>query len=251
MSTPVSDLHGLPLGAETVSPPSSPAREPGAGAPGGRRTPAFQMRPGPILVVISLILVFRFLPSLVIDFFSDFVRLPVHGAKLPFYFADHAVMLLMALGLISLARLRSQTDYALHMLRGRSYVATAIVLSALLGIAMAAVDYAPYISRQIAPPLDYAFSGVNVAGWMIYQGLYAGPTEEIPFRALLVTYLAPTMPGVVGYRRLSMNGAGVVVAAIFAFVTAMTAFLASPFLVAFAQVSYGLPFGLFTAYWLA
>jgi hypothetical protein len=85
---------------------------------------------------------------------------------------------------------------------------------------------------------------------MIYQGLYSGPTEEIPFRALLVTYLATTMPGVVRYRRLSMNGGGVVIAAIFAFGTAMTAFIASPFLVAFAQVSYVFAFGLFTAYWL-
>src|SRR5260221_13396601 len=115
---------------------------------------------------------------------------------------------------------------------------------------MAIVDYAPYIFERIAPPLDYAFSGVNVTGWMVYQGLYSGPTEEVPFRALLVTYLTSTMPGIVHYRKLSMNGAGVVVAAIFAIGTGTTAFIASPLLVAIAQVSYVFALGVCLAYWL-
>jgi hypothetical protein len=47
-----------------------------------------------------------------------------------------------------------------------------------------------------------------------------------------------------------MNGAGVVVAALFTIGTGITAFIASPFLVAVAQVSYVFLFGVCLAYWL-
>jgi hypothetical protein len=30
----------------------------------------------------------------------------------------------------------------------------------------------------------------NIWGWIFFEGVYVGPTEEIPFRALLVTYYA-------------------------------------------------------------
>jgi hypothetical protein len=242
MSTTAGDLGELPRAADAA--PAGPAPT------GVHPSESFRLRPGPILVVFILALAFLLVPGLVIDVIADFVPLPVFGASLPRYYVDHTVMLLMALGLIYLASRRSRMDWTLHMPHGRSFVATAIVLSFLIGIFMAVVDYAPYIFGRIAPPLDYAFSGANVAGWMAYQGLYSGPTEEIAFRALLVTYLTATMPGSVHYGRLKISGGGVVVAAMFAFFTAIKAFIASPFVVALAQVSYVFVFGLFAAYWL-
>lgn len=256
MSTPVGDFRDFSVAAGTGAASGSTAESyPERVQPQSQRVSSaaerpFRLRPGPILVVIFLALSFRFLPPLTVDLLSDYVRLPVHGARLPFYFADHLVMLLVALGLIALARRRSNIDFGLHMPLGRSYVATAIVLSFLFGVVMALVDYAPYIIRGIAPPLDDPFSGINVTGWMLYQGLYSGPTEEIPFRALLVTYLASTMPGKVHYGRLSMNGAGVVVAVLFAIGTATTALIASPLLVAISQILYVFLLGLCLAYWL-
>jgi hypothetical protein len=245
MSTTASDLGELPLAADAL-PAGSPAAPLAAAYP----DVSFRLRPGPILVVVFLALTFRWAPGLVIDLIADFVTLPVFGASLPRYFVDHTVMLLMALGLIGLASRRSRVDYGLHMPRGRSFVATAIVLSVMIGIFMAVVDYAPYIFGRIAPPLDYSFSSSNVGGWMIFYGLYSGPTEEIAFRGLLVTYLTSTMPGKIRYRRMSMNGAGVVVAAIFALGMAVYALMTSTLLVALAQVSYVFAFGLFAAYWL-
>jgi hypothetical protein len=238
MSTSASDLGELPLGAE--SEPGGPQAFPDVA-----ESPPFRLRPGPIVVVFVLALAFLFVPGLVVDTLADFMPLPVFGASLPRQFVDHTVMLLMALGLVAVARRRTNADYALHLPHGRSYIATAIVLSILFGIAMAIVDYAHYVS-----PLDYGSSGANVAGWMVFQGLFTGPTEEIPYRALLVTYLTVTMPGTLHFQRLSMNGAGVVVAAIFAFFAVPGAFIALPFLVAIAQVSYVFLFGVFLAYWL-
>src|SRR5690348_9726209 len=252
MSTPDGDVGGFSLAAPYPSTigPEPRSHQTRAGQPKGGGEIPFRLRPGPIAVVAFLAISFVFLPPLAIDLISDHVRLPVYGARLPFYFADHLIMLLVALGLIAFARRRTNIDFGLHLPTRRSYVATAIVLSALVGVFMAVVDYAPYVIRGVVPPLDYAFSGVNVTGWMVYQGLYSGPTEEIPFRALLVTYLAATMPGKLHYGRLSMNGAGVVVAALFAIGTGTRAFIASPLLVALLQVLYVLGFGVCLAYWL-
>ncbi len=52
--------------------------------------------------------------------------------------------------------------------------------------------------------------------WLFFESVYVGPTEEVPFRALLVTYLAAAMPGKLRVGRFAMNWAGVIVALIFA-----------------------------------
>ena len=43
-----------------------------------------------------------------------------------------------------------------------------------------------------------------------------GPTESLPFRALLVTFLVATMPGTLHIGRFNLNWAGIIVALIFA-----------------------------------
>src|SRR5262249_2033267 len=65
-----------------------------------------------------------------------------------------------------------------------------------------------------------------------------GPTEEIPYRSLLVTYLTLRMPGKLRYRGFEMNGAGVVVAAIFASGFGLPALITQPIPVAVGQILY-------------
>ena len=77
----------------------------------------------------------------------------------------------------------------------------------------------------------------------------AGPTEEIPFRALLVTFLAATMPGRIRVGRFEMNWAGVVVAVIFALLHA-TNFATRPWPLALGQQLYAFALGVLYAYWL-
>ncbi|MDE2464941.1 MAG: CPBP family intramembrane metalloprotease [Alphaproteobacteria bacterium] len=76
-----------------------------------------------------------------------------------------------------------------------------------------------------------------------------GPTEEIPFRALLVTYLAVTMPGKLRLGRFSMNWAGILVAVIFALLHAES-FFSGPWSLALAQQVYAFVLGVLYAYWL-
>ena len=76
-----------------------------------------------------------------------------------------------------------------------------------------------------------------------------GPTEEIPFRALLVTYLAATMPGTLRLGRFQMNWAGIIVALIFALLHA-TYFSLRAWPLALGQQVYAFALGVLYAYWL-
>jgi hypothetical protein len=114
---------------------------------------------------------------------------------------------------------------------------------------MTVVDYAPNILAHTAPKLGYPLTTGNVLGWLGFQGIYVGPTEEILYRSLLVTYLATTMPGKVRLRGYEMNAAGIVVAAIFAFAH-FGSFFSDPWWAALGQMIYAFALGVFYAYWL-
>jgi membrane protease YdiL (CAAX protease family) len=114
---------------------------------------------------------------------------------------------------------------------------------------MTLVDYAPNILAQTAPKLGYPLTTGNVLGWLGFEGIYVGPTEEVLFRSLLVTYLSVTMPGKVHLGRYAMNGAGVVVAGIFA-LAHFGSFFSDPFWSASGQFLYAFALGVLYAYWL-
>jgi hypothetical protein len=99
------------------------------------------------------------------------------------------------------------------------------------------------------PQLDYRLSTANVVGWLGFEGIYVGPTEEIPFRALLVTYLAATMPGRVRLFNFEMNWAGIIVAVIFALLHANN-FNTRLWPLALGQQIYAFVLGVAYAYWL-
>jgi hypothetical protein len=121
---------------------------------------------------------------------------------LAYLYVHHAYQL--ALGLVAVAVLKRlvPADYGLHRPRGKSYVGAPVAWGVtLFGAAMTLVDYAPEILAHRAPKLDYPLMPQTVVGWLFFEGVYVGPTEEIPFRALLVTYLATMVPA-----RLALPG---------------------------------------------
>jgi uncharacterized protein len=140
-------------------------------------------------------------------------------------------------------------DYGLHWPRGRTEFAPALLWGALFGVIMTLVDYAPQLLAGTHPSLGYPLTKGNVAGWLCFEFVYVGPTEEIPFRALLVTYLASTMPGKLRIGRWQMNWAGVIVAIIFALLHA-TNFSLRSWPLALGQQIYAFILGVLYAYWL-
>ena len=168
---------------------------------------------------------------------------------LAWLYVQHGFQLLLALLAIAILRRRVPADYALHWPRPKTYFAEPMVGGAFFGVLMTVVDYAPQLLAHIPPVLDYKLTTPNVSGWLFFEGVYVGPTEEIPFRALLVTFLAATMPGRIRVGRFEMNWAGVVVAVIFALLHA-TNFATRPWPLALGQQLYAFALGVLYAYWL-
>jgi membrane protease YdiL (CAAX protease family) len=133
--------------------------------------------------------------------------------------------------------------------RGKSYIWPAILWGSFFGVLMILVDYAPQLMAHTKPQLGYPLTPNNICGWIFFEGVYVGPTEEIPFRSLLVTYLATSMPGKVHVGRFNMNWAGIIEALIFALLH-MGNFDARHWPEALGQQIYAFALGVLYAYWL-
>ena len=172
-----------------------------------------------------------------------------NGPTLPWLYVHHAFQLVLAFIAIGIVRRFVPADYGLHMPRGKTYVRAAVLWGLFFGALMTVVDYAPHLIARTVPSLDYKLNAANVTGWLFFEGVYVGPTEEIPFRSLLVTLLAATMPARLRLGRFEMNWAGIIVAAMFALLHA-TSFWSREWALALGQQAYAFALGVLYAYWL-
>jgi membrane protease YdiL (CAAX protease family) len=162
-------------------------------------------------------------------------------------YIDHAVMTLVALGLIALLSKGRFGEYGLQRPQGKSYVLAAIAWGVFFGILMTVADYLPSLLAH-KPPENYAFTPVNLTGWLVFQFIYVGFTEEIPFRGLLQTFLMQRTTGRIRIGGYDMHAAGVVLAVLFA-LAHLSSFWSRPFWFAFAQQVYAIALGILYAYW--
>jgi hypothetical protein len=172
-----------------------------------------------------------------------------HGPVLPWLYMHHFYQLLLALIAIAALKRFVPADFGLHLPAGKTYITPAILWGIAFGVLMTVVDYAPQIWARHAPMLGYPLTAKTAAGWLFFEGIYVGPTEEIPFRALLVTYLATTMPGRLHVGRYSMNWAGIIAALLFALLHA-SSFSTEAWPLALGQQIYAFVLGVLYAYWL-
>jgi len=208
----------------------------------------FHFRPVPILVAILLTFGLPYIAQEVVDTSRHYSHLvPGFADRLGWLTAHHAVLFILGLVSIGIAKLIVRADYGLGLQDERSYVAAAFLWGIIFGVLLTLVDAAPSLLAHVAPKLDPSKS-TNIPGWLAYNGLYVGTTEEIPFRALVVTYLATTMPGSWRIGRYSMNAAGVVAAFIYAI--SVAGFLTAPLAVAAGQFICQFLLGVLYAYWL-
>lgn len=172
------------------------------------------------------------------------------GPNLAFLYLQHTGTLGLSLLAIAVLKYRLLlVDYGLHWPRGKSYVWPAILWGVLFGFVMTGVDYAPQLVAHVSVAPAPATSPANLLGWIFFEGVYVGPTEEIAFRALLVTYLVATMPGKLRLGRFEISWGGVIVAVMFALLHA-TSFATTTWPLALGQQLYAFAFGVFYAYWL-
>ena len=164
-------------------------------------------------------------------------------------YVQHGLQLVLALLVILVLKRLVPTDYGLHPPRGRSYVGAALLWGAVFGLIMLLVDYAPQLLAHTKPSLGYPVMSASAGGWLVFEGIYVGPTEEIPFRSMLVPLFMALWPARLRLGRFEMHWAGVVVALLFALLHAAN-FSTRPWPIALGQQVYAFALGVLYAYWL-
>jgi hypothetical protein len=213
--------------------------------------PRFKPKLIPILVTVALGFGVPYLAGFTAFFSSKIFGTPSpHGPTLPWLYMQHGFQLLLALIVIAVLKFRLvPADYCLHWPREKTYLWPAILWGGFFGVLMTLVDYAPQLLAHTKPNPGFPLTPSNIGAWLFFEGVYVGPTEEIPFRALLVTFLATTMPGKLHIGRFNMNWAGVIVALVFALLHANN-FDTHHWPEALGQQFYAFALGILYAYWL-
>lgn len=213
-------------------------------------TEGVKLRVVPILVTILIGFGIPILAALLIEVIEHFVHLP-DRPNMPWQnlYYHHAIQLVLSLLAIMFLKPFLRGDHGLHMPREKSYVGAAIMWGVFFGLLMTVVDYAPQILAH-KPPSDqpYPLTPLNIGGWLTFEGIFVGPSEEVLFRGLLVTYLMTAIPGRVFFRNYDVSAGGVIVAVIFA-LAHIGSFITRPFGMALGQMIYAFALGVFYAYW--
>jgi membrane protease YdiL (CAAX protease family) len=162
--------------------------------------------------------------------------------------ANHAVMLVIALALIAWLSKGNFSEYGLQWPKDQHYVKSALLWGAAFGVLMTVVDYLPQILKHIPPPENLSLTPASIGAWLFFEGIYVGPTEEIPFRGLLQTFLMQRTSGRVRVWNYDMHVAGVILALLFA-LAHLTSFWTENFWLALGQQIYAFGLGILYAYW--
>lgn len=209
----------------------------------------FRLDPVPILFAIVMALGIMALSAVTVDVVEHFTRLfePPEMMWISEGYVELAQLAFAYIAILWMQRLYPGT-YGLSLPHGNSYVLDAILWGVLLGVLVTLIDHYPQLTAHTAPNQRYPLTPFNITGWLSFQALIASPSDEVLLRGLVVTYLANAMPGRVSFRGYEMNGAGVVVAALYAFGHVGNFFL-WPFAMALGQIAYIFLQGILFAYW--
>jgi membrane protease YdiL (CAAX protease family) len=162
--------------------------------------------------------------------------------------ASHAVMLLIAVALIAWISGGNFAEYGLQWPKKRHYVPAALLWGTAFGLLMTVVDYFPQILGRIPPSGNFALTPQSIGAWILFEGIVVGPTEEIPFRGLLQTFLMQRTSGCVRFWKYEMHIAGVVLALLFA-LAHIASFWTETLSMALGQQIYAFALGILYAYW--
>jgi uncharacterized protein len=161
---------------------------------------------------------------------------------------NHAVMLVIALPLIAWFSKGHLSDYGLQWPKSKHYVPSALAWGAFFGVLMTAVDYFPQILKHLPPPDNLSLAPASIGAWIFFEAVFVGPTEEIPFRGLLQTFLLQRTSGRVRFWKYDMHVAGVILALLFA-LAHLSSFWTGLFWMALGQQIYAFALGILYAYW--
>jgi uncharacterized protein len=207
----------------------------------------------PLLVVMAMGVGIPYLGAWLANLSAVSLHTPGRGTanvSIGWLYIHHGLQFLLSLlAIVILKNWFVPANYGMHWPTRKTYFLPAVLWGVFFAILMTVVDHAPQMLAHTKPDLGFTPTYPNVVGWMFFEWVFVGPTEEVPFRALLVTYLTATMPGKLRLGRYEMSWAGVLVAMIFALLHA-TNFATRPWPQALGQQIYAFALGVLYAYWL-
>lgn len=203
----------------------------------------------PVLATIGLGIVI-ILPAGFVARWAQIVVGTQRADSIPFFFgyAHHAAMLVVSLVLIVWLSRGRIGEYGLQWPKQKSYILAALAWGLFFGVLMTVVDYLPQILAHRPPPDNLPLNAKSIIGWMFAEAVYVGPTEEIPFRGVLQTFLMQRTSGRLRLGRFDMHVAGVILAVLFA-LAHLTSFWTRSLWMAVGQQLYAFALGILYAYW--
>ncbi|MCH8941170.1 MAG: CPBP family intramembrane metalloprotease [Bacteroidetes bacterium] len=147
------------------------------------------------------------------------------------------IMLLLGGGLKS---------YGITLKSKNLYILPAIFVGMLFGVVMLLVDHFPTILSG-SKITGYDLNTPNVIGWLSFEWVFAGLSEEIVARGLMMTYLMKKFNGHIKFLKWDIHVAGVIVAVLFALMH-ISSFWSGNLIYAIGQQLYALILGLCFAY---
>lgn len=147
--------------------------------------PRFRLKPIAIVVTVLLGLGLPFSAAYCAVSVARLLHFPLTpGFNLRWLYVQHGFQ--SGLALVAIAILKAwpiPPDYGLHWPRGKTYIGAAILWGTVFAVVMTAVDNVPQIIAHARPQNPgFPLSPANVRGWTLFEGVYVGPTEEIPLR---------------------------------------------------------------------
>lgn len=126
----------------------------------------------------------------------------------------HLWQLLFALILIRIFSGGRYSEWGLNL---RNFGASVRIFAWFVPICLAILFAAaiPDLLHHHSPEFDYPVTRLNILGWLSFEWLLPGPSEEILFRGLIHTYLAKTWKGVWQFGKLSIPTAGILTTLLF------------------------------------
>ncbi len=131
------------------------------------------------------------------------------------YYDHHLVQLLFALACIAFLSRGKFSQYGLNFRNAKSSWRILGVFCLVCSVLVFFLNVAQPLFAHTRPTFDYAMTSTNVIGWLSFEWVFVGISEEILFQGLIQTYLSRTWRGVVTIGRLSIPTAGIATTIIF------------------------------------
>lgn len=207
---------------------------------------AFRAKVFPVIVVIAIMLLVGFLTQ----FFTLYTRRLFDPEALKAYrwislYIHHFYQMVLAMA-VMLFLGGGFGNYGITLKSRNLYIRPAIIVGVFFGIIMTLVDHLPTIlsGNKIS---GYDLNTTNVIGWLSFEWVFAGLSEEIFIRGLMMTYLMKYFEGHVKFIRWDVHVAGVIIAVLFALMH-ISSFWSGNLIYAIGQQIYAFILGLCYAY---